>query len=91
MRIKIPWLPEIEPKDMQPNITYNNCTFGTPYLIETPQQQKPMAAEIPEDEVTQAQLIEHVAIKTGFNREMIERVLECANRYLSGEDDNAIT
>ncbi|HEX2868706.1 MAG TPA: hypothetical protein VHO03_16820 [Ignavibacteriales bacterium] len=83
MKIKLPWMPEIELKDMQPNITYNNCTFGTPYLIQTQQAQKPIAAELPEDEVTQ-QVVDYVHKKTGFNREMIERVLDCANDYLNG-------
>ncbi|MGE5679489.1 MAG: hypothetical protein ACM34K_01290 [Bacillota bacterium] len=78
MKINISGMPVIEITEFQPNITYNNCSFGQPFPVTITKylEQKPVDME---------KLINYIQDKTGFNSEMIERVLEVADTYLSGE------
>lgn len=77
MRIKVGDLPVIEISDFQSNIVYKNCSIGN---NQAPEPVRPVNLKA---------VIEHVHKKTGFNLEMVERVLMTADEFIMGIGDNA--
>lgn len=76
MRIKVGDLPVIEIEGLHPNITYKNCSIGCNTVA-------------PVNPVNLKAVIEHVHKRTGFNLEMVERVLMTADEFITGTGDNA--
>jgi hypothetical protein len=68
----------VEIEDIQPNVTYNNCTFGQPQQFQQQSMKK----------ITQDDLIKHIEAKTGFNVEMIERIVSVIYDYIAGAPDD---
>lgn len=65
------------------NHTYNNCVF---YQIESANvvNNKPIPVNVSEEDIKQVQLkiIQFVSESTGYPQEMVERILEQAERFM---------